>query len=135
MTTSAATWFYRAPEKVPYLVSERVNTTFWDARIAGVCLRAESVAGPYVLKGTYNGGLITMEWQPNEWLRLTTFPAAPALANGTALVLRRKPFLSYEGPEGEMVWEWWIAGGDKRWHEMQGKPAYRNPMRLEGAAG
>ena len=31
MSATAASWFYRTPEKEPYLLSERVNGTFWEA--------------------------------------------------------------------------------------------------------
>lgn len=130
MTTTAATWFYNAPEKVPYLVSERVNTTYWEARIGQVLFRTEKVDGPFVLSGMYATSQLRLEWEPNQWLRLTADPAVPVLVEGTRMILRRKPFLRYETPEGASVWEWWLAGGDKRWQEIQGKPAYRNPVKL-----
>ena len=137
MTTTAATWFYRTPEKIPYLLSERVNTTFWDERLGGLWLAVVNAEPPIVMQGSYNGANVRMEWEPAKWLRLSTAPAAPALANGTANVLRRKPVIGYETAEGHTVWEWWLTGADadKRWQEIQGKPAYRNPVRLDKAGG
>jgi hypothetical protein len=133
MTTTAMSWFYRAPEKVPYFIAERVNTTFWDARIAGVMLRVERAEPPIRMTGSYSGSQVTMEWEPTKWLRLSTCPAAPALANGLANILRRKPALRYDSPDGDTIWEWWIEGVDKRWQELQGKPAFKNPQRLDGS--
>ena len=136
MTTTTATWFYRAPETIPYLLSERVNTTYWDARIGGIYLQVVSAEAPIVMQGIYNGANVRLEWEPAKWLRLSTAPASPALANGTANILRRKPVIGFQTPEGHTVWEWWIADGaaDKRWQEIQGKPVFRNPARLDKAS-
>jgi hypothetical protein len=134
MTTTAATWFYRMPEKVPYLLGERVNGTFWEARLGGVWLNVVSAEPPFKMDGTYNGADVVMEWEPNKWMRLATAPAAPDLTNGLANILRRRPAVRYETPDGHTVWEWWMADADKRWQELQGKPGYRNPARLDRAS-
>jgi hypothetical protein len=135
MTTTAATWFYRAPEKTPYLLAERVRTTFWDARLGGLWLDTVSTETPITMQGNYNGAAVTLEWEPAKWMRLSSNPASPGLAAGVTNVLRRKANLRYEDPQGRVVWEWWLspADADKRWHELQGKPAYRNPQRLDKA--
>ena len=130
MTTTAATWFYRTPENIPYLLSERVNSTFWEARLGGVWLNVVRAESPFKMEGAYNGAEISLDWEPNKWLRLSTKPAAPGLTMGLANILRRQPDLSYETPDGRTVWEWWMAGADKRWQEIQGKPAFHNPARL-----
>jgi len=130
MTTSAMTWFYRAPEKIPYYIAERVNGTFWEARLPGVYLDVVRAEPPILMQGNYNGTPITMEWEPARWLRLTTCPASPALAKGLANILRRQPSLSYQTAGGETVWEWRLDDAEKRWQEIQGKPAYRSPVRL-----
>lgn len=131
MTTNAMTWFYRAPEKIPYYIGERVNSTFWEARLPGVFLDVVRAEAPFLMRGNYNGSPIQMEWEPAKWLRLTSKPASPALAKGLENILRRKPNMRYETVEGETVWEWRIEGADKRWQEIQGKPFYRNPARLD----
>jgi hypothetical protein len=44
MSANAGTWFYREPEHNPYMLTERLNGTFWQERIVGVywrCIRAE----------------------------------------------------------------------------------------------
>ncbi|MGH2521976.1 MAG: hypothetical protein ACRDH2_05675 [Anaerolineales bacterium] len=133
MTTTAATWFYRKPENDAYLLGERVRTTFWDARFGGLWLEAERTEPPLAMRGTYNGANVKMEWEPAKWFRLASAPAAPALARGVSNILRYKPTLRYEDPGGHTVWEWWLnsAEADKRWQEIQGKPAFRNPARLD----
>ncbi len=131
MTTTAMTWFYRAPEKIPYYIGERVNGTFWEARMPGVFLDVVRSEPPFLMEGNYNGAPIQMEWVPNKWLRLTTCPASPALAKGLANILRRKPNLSFETADGETIWEWRLEDADQRWQQIQGKPAFRNPTRLD----
>jgi hypothetical protein len=131
MSATAASWFYRTPEKEPYLLAERVNGTFWEARLAGVWLKVEKAEPPFRMAGTYLGANIMLEWEPLKWLRLSTSPASPALMQGLANMLRRRPALRYEAPDGHTTWEWWMEGGDKRWQEIQGKPAFRAPVRLD----
>jgi hypothetical protein len=133
MATTAATWFYRAPEQRRYYIAERVNGTFWDARLAGVMLNVVRAEPPFLMTGTYAGTCVQMEWVPNQWLRLSTQPEAPGLQVGVANILRRKPAIRYETEAGETVWEWWVGSVDARWQELQGKPAYRHPLRLDGA--
>jgi hypothetical protein len=124
-------WFYRAPERIPYLISERVNSTFWDARFGGLMLRVDRAEPPFKMVGTYTGAEVQLEWEPAKWLRLATCPAAPALAAGVGNVLYRQPTLRYQTPDGYSVWEWWVEGADHRWQELQGKPAFLNPVRLQ----
>lgn len=131
MTTTAMTWFYRAPEKIPYYISERVNGTFWEAGLPGVYLEVDRAEPPIAMRGNYSGTPIRMEWEPNKWLRLTAQTASPALVRGLSNILRRQHSLSFETEEGEAVHEWWLEGSDKRWSEIQGRPAFRNPVRLD----
>jgi hypothetical protein len=134
MATTAMSWFYRAPERRPYLIAERVNNTFWDMRITGLYLAVTRAEPPFEMHGTYNSAQVRLEWEPARWLRLGTNPGAPALTRGLANILRRKPDLSYDTAEGETVWEWWLEGADKRWQEVQGRPAFRNPAWLSSEA-
>jgi hypothetical protein len=132
MTTTAATWFYRTPENQSYLLAERVNSTFWEERLGGVWLNVVKSDSPILMAGGYNGADITMEWEPNKWMRLETWPAAPALAKGLSNILRRRANFRYETSDNRTVWEWWIGDASKRWQELQGKPIFRNPARLDG---
>jgi len=131
MTTTAATWFYRAPENEAYLLAERVNSSFWEERLGGVYLSADKTDAPYGMSGSYNGAEVKLNWDTNKWLRLETSPAEPGLAKGLANMLRRTANFRYETAAGNTVWEWWLANADKRWQEMQGKPAFHNPARLD----
>lgn len=131
MAATAASWFYRTPEKNAYLLAERVNGTFWDNRYGGVLLTVTHAEAPFAMVGTYLGSDVRMEWEPTKWLRLATNPASQALVDGVANILRRKPTLRYDMAGGETVWEWWLDGADQRWQELQGKAAFGTPMRLD----
>lgn len=134
MTTTAATWFYHAPEKTPFLLEERLRTSFWDQRLGSVWLTTVSVEGPVVMTGQYNGAQVTLEWEPARWLKLTMRPAQTTLVNSVTNLLRRRPTLRYETPSGEAVWEWRVADADQRWRELQGQPACGNLQRLDKPA-
>jgi hypothetical protein len=127
MTTTAATWFYRTPEKRPYLLAERLRTSFWEQRFGSLWLDPVSAGPPVVMQGA-----IKMEWEPAQWFRLSSRPEVPALAGGVSNLLGRKPYLRYTDTDGDTVWEWWIdpKAGERRWQELQGKPAFGSPIRL-----
>jgi hypothetical protein len=136
MTTTAATWFYAKPESRPYFVAERVRTSFWDQRFGSLWLDTVSAEPPLAMQGTYQGQPVRMEWEPGRWFRLLTRPEAPTLAGGVNNLLRRKPLMRYQDPDGHTVWEWWVQPdeAERRWQEVQGKPAYGNPQRLHPPA-
>lgn len=131
MTTTAATWFYHQPEKSPFLLAERVRTTFWDMRYGGLWLDTVRAENPIAMAGTYNGAPVKMEWEPGRWLRLATRPSLQPLADGVRLILGRKATLRYADADGYTTWEWWLDGADKRWQEIQGKPAFGSPVRID----
>lgn len=133
MTTTAATWFYRAPESRPYLIAERVRTSLWDQRLGSLWLDTVRAEAPIAMHGFFQNQPVQLEWEPGQWLRLAARPEAPALANGLQNALGRKPTLRYTDPEGHTVWEWWPApeAAERRWQELQGKPAFGSPVRLD----
>jgi hypothetical protein len=131
MTTTAATWFYRAPEKTPYLLEERVRTSFWDQRLGTLWLNTVSVESPVAMAGEYNGAQVKMEWEPAHWLRLSVRPAQPTLVQGVKNLLQRNPTLRYDDAEGGAVWEWRVDDADQRWQALQGQPAFGNLQRLD----
>ncbi len=135
MTTTAATWFYRAPEKRPYLIAERVRTSLWDQRLGSLWLDTVSAEPPITMRGFYNNQPVQLEWEPAQWLRLSAKPEAPALANALANLLRRKPTLRFIDADGYTVWEWWLSpdAAEQRWQAIQGKPAFGRPVRLDHA--
>jgi hypothetical protein len=133
MTTTAATWFYQAPEKRPYFVAERVRTSFWDQRVFGLWLDTVSVESPVAMEGTHNGNPVKLAWEPGHWFRLATKTEDPGLAGSVSNLLRLKPVLRYTDLEGFAIWEWWVKAedGERRWQEVQGKPAFGSPRRLK----
>ena len=132
MTTTAATWFYRDPERIAYYLEERVNQTFWQARIGNIWLDANSAEPPYRMSGVWRDQPVEIEWQPNEYfvLRVPEAGDAADLVNGVSRVLALQPSLSFGDPEDRLVTEWHVSGGAARWGDIQGKAAYRNPQRL-----
>jgi len=133
MTTTAATWFYRPPEKKPYLIAERLRTSLWDQRFGDVWLDTIRAEPPILLQGSYQGAPLKLEWEPGQWLRLAIKADGPHLAKGFENVLHRKPFLRYADGEGHNVWEWWMddTAGEDRWQTIQGKPLFVSPVRLK----
>ncbi len=136
MTTTAATWFYRAPEGRPYLLAERVRTSFWDQRLGSLWLETVSATAPIVMQGYADNGPVRLEWEPGAWFRLTAAPAATAVTGAAANLLGRQPTLRYTDTDGQSVWEWWIKPEDaeRRWQALQGKPAFGSPVRLSRPA-
>lgn len=135
MHATAMTWFYSAPVKRPFVLAERVRNSLWEMRLGSLWLDTVSVEAPITLAGTYNGGPVRLEWEPGRWLRLIAQPEAPALVDALRVVVRRKPTLRYTDTEGRTVHEWWVqpAEAEDRWQEIQGKPAFGSPVRLDQA--
>lgn len=133
MTTTAQTWFYQPPENQAYLVTERLNATFWAARVVGAywrCVRAEP---PFKAEGYWGEHVLEMEWEPGEWLALK----GPDGANLDDLVkaiskriLAYPATLAYRDSDGHQIVEWHRDGGQKRWSEVQGRPEFVQPRRL-----
>jgi hypothetical protein len=133
MSTTALKWFYAVPEKKPYMLAERVRNSLWEMRLGGLWLDTASVEPHFVLTGAHSGSNVKMEWEPNQWLRLTAKPEAPGLVEGLRVLLMRKPTLSFTDKDGHTVTEWWVKAEDaaRRWQEIQGKPAFGEPKRLD----
>ena len=54
MSTTAETWFTTEPENQAYLISERLNATFWQARAVDVYWKVIRTEPPYLAHG-YRG--------------------------------------------------------------------------------
>ncbi|MGF1506527.1 MAG: hypothetical protein ACFB51_15555 [Anaerolineae bacterium] len=134
--TNASTWFYTQPEPIPYLIAERINNTFWSARIVDVywqCTRAEA---PYQCVGDLHGDAIRMEWEPGEWLLLAgpETEAFHQIMDGISQrVLARPAAVTYRNRQGQQVYEWHAAAGSRRWNELQGDPTVLELKRLSKA--
>ncbi len=131
MTTTSKTWFYSTPEKNAYAIGERVRTNFWDARFGGVWLDAVRTEPPILMKGSYQGSRVELEWLPGVWCILRANPANDALAVGVGNILSFKPAFKYEDPRGNTVWEWRLGDLNARWQAIQGKPEFGKLQRLK----
>lgn len=124
MATNSRTWFYTEPEHRPYLIEERVNHTLWANRFGSIymnCVRAEP---PFKMEGVWSDILITFEWMPNAWFKMTANREDSTLVTGMSQVLQLVPTVSYQDESGQFIVEWWRADGDKRYEEIKGRPAY-----------
>jgi hypothetical protein len=132
MSANAGTWFYREPEHQPFMVTERLNGTFWQARLAEVYWRCVKADSPFKAEGYLSDHRLDIEWVPGVWLTLRV-PAAldsKNLLQTFNRVLARKATLAYHDPHGDEIFEWHIDGGKGRWKEIQGKAGFVKPRRL-----
>ena len=133
MSSNAGTWFYQEPENQPYMVTERLNSTFWGARLTDTywkCLQTES---PYQAEGYLGDHVMLLEWVPQQWLRLTAPEAVEMerIVRGlNERILGVGATLTYKDKEGHRIYEWHLDGGDERWSEVQGRPEFMQPKRL-----
>jgi hypothetical protein len=136
MSTNARSWFYNEPEHNAFLIAERVNGTFWQARYMQVNWRCVQVESPFRVEGFLGDQLVAMEWIPGEWLSLiATGKADPAQLEALVEVISKRVLgqpasLTFGDSDGHTVYEWHQDDGDKRWREIQGKPVYVRPRRL-----
>lgn len=133
MTTTAETWFYGRPEAEKYLITERLNSTFWNARVVSVYWKATSSEPPYTAKGFRGQETYTLQWVPGEWLSLRG-PQGEVLdqlvdALNTRVLVFPATF-TYQTRDGEHVYEWYRDGGKERWSDLQGLGEYFRPQRL-----
>ena len=133
MSANAGTWFYRQPETDPYMVTERLNGTFWQARAVDYYWRCTEAGAVYKADGFMGDKKLEMEWVPQKWLLVKAPPGTemkPLTALFSRQVLAMPASLSYEDPDGNLIVEWHRDGGDSRWAEIQGNPRFGKPQRL-----
>lgn len=133
--TNASTWFYSQPEPVPFLIAERVNNTFWAARVVDIYWTVTRAEAPYRAEGLLENAPVELEWVPGEWLALggpQETPAFKDIINAiSARIVARPATLTYINRRGMRVYEWHPFGGKERWREIQGKPEFIAPERLK----
>jgi hypothetical protein len=132
MTTTSATWFYRDPERIAYYLEERVNQTFWQARLNGLWLDCVSAEPPYRMSGVWREVPVEIEWVPGEFfiLRVPSDSDSSDFVNAVSHVLALSPAFNYTDPDERLVTEWHVDGGKARWQDIQGKAAFANLQRL-----
>ena len=132
MTTTAATWFYSTPEDSAYFIEERVNQTFWQARVFDILLDSVTTKPPFKMKGLWRNSPIRVEWKPNEYFILKTAQDQDAsdLVQAISRVIALTPSFSCINNQTQLVTEWHTDGGNERWQKLQGKPAFSDLKRL-----
>jgi len=135
MSANAGTWFYSEPENQNYLISERLNGTFWQARIYELywtCVQAEAPykAEAYLADGK---GTVTLEWVPGKWLALSVpegYDADLMVSFITERVLMIPVSVTYSDDKDNEVYEWHNGEVEERWRELQGVGRYSRVQRL-----
>lgn len=133
MSTTAQSWFYHTPENQAYLISERLNATFWQARVVSIYWKGVQTVPPFKAIGYQGEHTIEMEWVPNEWLALRA-PAGADIERLVEVISKRilaiPATFSYETLNGDRTIEWHLDDGEKRWNELQGQYKYSHLKRL-----
>lgn len=130
MASTARRWFYELPENNPYLLQERVNGTLWMHRLGNVYFFCEQAEPPFRMSTRLQDKTVRIEWEPGKWFRMTASANLPAVVGAFSNVLELPAAISYTDADGQIITEWHRDGGDARWREIQGNPAYQIPVRL-----
>jgi hypothetical protein len=130
MATNARTWFYETPENNAYYLQERVNGTLWMARLTDLFFVTDRAEAPFRMSATWQDNPLAIEWEPGEWLRMTSPADVPLVVSAFSNILQLKAALTYTDVDGQIITEWHRDGGAARWREIQGNPTYQSPVRL-----
>ncbi len=133
MSTNAGTWFYHEPEHHPYLITERLNATFWQAGIVGLYWRCVRPEPPFIAQGLASERMVELEWMPTQWVALKVppgFDADDLVQQVSKRILAMPVSITYGDPEGRKVYEWHVDGGRRRWGEIQGHAGFMQPRHL-----
>lgn len=135
MATDSRTWFYSVPEPRPYYIEERVNQTLWKNRLQTLYMTCTQATAPIKMQGQYHGQPISFEWQPGKYFTLRTRQEEKALVGVLRQVLMMPPAFTYHDNEGSYTVEWHTDGGEDRWAQVQGNPAYVGAKRIKARRG
>ncbi len=130
MATSSRTWFYSTPEPRPYYIEERINTNLWKNRLQGLYMSCTQAISPIQMEGNWHGILVQFEWVPGDYFVLRTSEERRDLMGVIRQMLMLRPALAYMDELGNHVVEWHMDGGESRWKEIQGSPAFQGLERL-----
>ncbi len=137
MSSNAGTWFYSTPEHDAFMVTERLNASFWQARMVEAtwrCVQAEEGA-PFRAYGYAGDLVLEMEWIPGDWLSLrmpAQFDVEGYVDGVTSRILAIKPSAIYEDRNGRVAYEWYTELNSPRWKVLQGNAEYIKLRRLAG---
>jgi hypothetical protein len=124
MSTNAWTWFFNEPENQAYLITERLNATFWQARVVNIYWHCTQDTAPFQAAGYAGDQVLGLSWQPGEWLSLrvpTGFDEEDLVRAITHRILTVPPTLTYEQSSSQ-VYEWVLDGAQSRYAELQADP-------------
>ncbi len=132
MANTARQWFYSTPEPRPYYIEERVNHSLWNNRLQNVFMSCTNAALPVQMEGSLDGMPMRFEFVPGGYFTLR-MPEERKDVIGTIrqVLLGLKPSFTYQDNEGMFVVEWHTDGGDARWREIQGDPAFQGLRRMK----
>ncbi|MDL5053834.1 hypothetical protein QQ056_09785 [Oscillatoria laete-virens NRMC-F 0139] len=131
MATDSRSWFYTTPQPRPYFIEERVNHTLWKHRLANIHMVCTHAEVPIRMEGRWQNELpVEFEWQPGKYFILRTGDESKEIIGVMRQILMMRPVLMYQDNEGMYVTEWHTDGGEARWRELQGQPAYQGLKRL-----
>ena len=133
MSANAGTWFYSAPETAPYLISERLNGTFWGARIVDVYWKCTHPEPPFRATGYMGDERLELSWLPGQWLSLHVPQGVDSQRFIDAISKRVLAFpatCTYVDTHGRTVIEWHTDQGQERWNEIQGRVEFSKLKRL-----
>ena len=135
MANTARQWFYSTPEPRPYYIEERVNHTLWNNRLQNVFMSCTQASPPVQMEGSLDGMPMRFEFVPGGYFTLR-MPEERKDVIGTIrqALLGLTPSFTYQDSEGMFVVEWHTDGGDARWREIQGDPAFQGLRRMKRRA-
>lgn len=135
MANTARQWFYSTPEPRPYYIEERVNHTLWNNRLQNVFMSCTNASPPVQMEGSLDGMPMRFEFVPGGYFTLR-MPEERKDVIGTIrqALLGLTPSFTYQDTDGMFVVEWHTDGGDARWREIQGDPAYQGLRRMKRRA-
>ena len=136
MANTARQWFYSTPEPRPYYIEERVNHSLWNNRLQNVFMSCVQAQSPVKMEGSLDGMPMAFEFAAGRYFTLRMGEERKdVIATMRQVLLGLKPSFTYQDSEGMFVVEWHTDGGEARWKEIQGNPAFQGlrRMRLKSA--
>lgn len=132
MATTSRKWFYSTPEPRPYYIEERVNHTLWNNRLQNVWMSCTQAADPVKMEGNLDGMPMYFEFVAGKYFTLKMGEERKdVIATIRQILLGLKPSFTYQDTDGLFVVEWHTDGGEARWTEIQGNPAYQGLRRMK----
>lgn len=134
MSANAGSWFFTQPEEQAFLISERINGTFWQARVYEVYWTCTKETAPYTAEGILPDGTpISLEWEAGKWLAIKAsadYDLSKIVDMVAERVLMTPVSVTYLDADGNRGYEWHLEGGEQRWGQIQGIARYSQLERL-----